>query len=362
MLESIAVYLIDIAALAFLCYLIYSNNILNQNQKVPFYLGTVLTGLIVLLEAGTMIAGERYANLRIMNIICNVFGFALSPVIPVILIGIIDIKIIKSNKTVMLPSLINIFAAALSPWYGFVFYVDANNHYERGDYFFLFVAAYLINLMILLFSTVRKREKHYYPIRAKIVVLSLFVAAGTGIQLIHPSVNCSWHSVTFSLFLYFSLLSDFDGSFDALTRLYNRAAYEKAVKKLDGRKPYSIIVIDINDFKEINDTYGHDFGDEVLKKVTSIIRKSYGNDCSSYRVGGDEFHIISRETEPERLECQLKYMTDNLEIVRRDDGRLPTVSYGYGIFISGKMTCFQEVYKEADDQMYYFKKLHKEKC
>ena len=59
----IATYLIDVAALVFLCCLIYSNNILDQNRKGPFYLGTVLTVLIILSEAGTIIAGNGNAEI-----------------------------------------------------------------------------------------------------------------------------------------------------------------------------------------------------------------------------------------------------------------------------------------------------------
>ena len=355
----IATYSIDVAAMVFLCYLIYGSSSLDQNRKGPFYWGTALTVLIILSEAGTIIAADGNAGLRVLNIFCNVFGFALTPVIPIIFIAIFDIKILRANKLLLLPSILNMFAVALSPWLGLVFYVNANNHYERGNYFYVFVAAYIINLIILLISTVMTGKKHHYPIKAKIIALSLFAVAGTSIQLVLPSVYSSWHSVTLSLLLYYLLLSEFDGSFDALTRLHNRAAFEKATNKLDGRRPYSIVVMDINNFKEINDTYGHDFGDSVLKKVASIIKDSFGNRCTCYRVGGDEFYIIHSEADPVKLEQQLKSMTNNLEKARQNESRLSTVAYGYSICKGGKAIDFQEVLKEADDQMYYFKRIQK---
>lgn len=356
----IATYLIDVAALVFLCCLIYSNNILDQNRKGPFYLGTVLTVLIILSEAGTIIAGNGNADFRFLNIICNVFGFVLAPVIPIILIAIFDLNILKTKKLLMLPSILNVIATALSPWLGFVFYVDANNHYERGNSFHIFVAAYIINLIILFISTIRTGGKHHYPIKAKLTALSLFAVAGTSIQLILPYVYSSWHSVTLSLILFYLLLSEFDSSFDTLTRLHNRAAYEKMANKLGDRKPYSVVVMDINNFKEINDTYGHDYGDAVLKKVATVITKSFDTRCICYRVGGDEFQIINSEANTVKLERQLKSMTNSLEKERENDGRLPTVAYGYSIFKVGKGTDFQEVVKEADDQMYYFKKIQKD--
>lgn len=361
MLENyIATYSIDAAALVFLCYLIHSSNMLAKNRKGSFYLGAALTVLIILSEAGTIMAVGGNADQRLLNVLCNVFGFALAPLIPIILIAIFDIRLLRSNKLLMLPSILNMLVTTLSPWLGFVFYVDANNHYTRGNYFYVFVVAYIINLIILLISTIRTGDKHYYPIKAKITALALFAIVGTSIQIIIPSVYSSWHSVTLSLLLYYLLLSEFDGSFDALTRLHNRAAFEKAANKLDGRKPYSIVVMDLNNFKDINDTYGHDFGDSVLKKVASFIKDSFDNHCTCYRVGGDEFYVINRATDPAKLEQQLKSMTNNLEKARRNEGQLPTVAYGYSIHIGGKAIDFQEVLKQADDQMYYFKRIQKD--
>lgn len=65
-------------------------------------------------------------------------------------------------------------------------------------------------------------------------------------------------ALTLALLLYFLLLSEFDSSFDTLTGLYNRAAFEKAAKQMTSRKAFSVIVLDVNNFKSINDTYGHD--------------------------------------------------------------------------------------------------------
>ena len=356
----IATYSIDIATLIFLCYLIYNNNLLNQNRKVPFYFGSALTILIILAEAGTILVGNEDSGLRYINIICNVFGFALTPVLPIIFIAIFDVNILRSRKLIVLPSLFNLFITALSPWFGFVFYVDVNNHYQRGNLFFLFVAAYIVNMILLLRITLMTRKGSHDPIQAESIALSFFVVAGTSVQLFFPSVYSAWHSVSFTLLLYYLVLSEYDGSFDALTRLYNRAAFEKAAKKLDSKRLYSVVVLDVDNFKEINDSYGHDYGDSVLKSIASVIRESFNESCRSFRVGGDEFYIISRSADPIKLDEQIKNMIYRLEKERETNKRLPTVSYGYSIFKGEEKIGFQEVLKEADTQMYYFKEAHKD--
>jgi len=354
----IATCSIDIIALFFLCVLLYRSNMLNNYRKKPFLFGITLTVIIILSEGGTILAENGNTGLRDLNIFCNVVGFALTPIIPIALIAISDITILQTHKLLLLPPLINIVAAVLSPVFKLIFYVDINNHYERGNSFFIFVVIYIINLIILVISTLHTGKIHHYPIKGKMIALSLFTVAGTSIQLVFPEVYSSWHCVTLALLLYFLLLSEFDSSFDTLTGLYNRAAFEKAAKQMTSRKAFSVIVLDVNDFKSINDTYGHDYGDLVLKTVAAIIRKSLDNHYTCYRVGGDEFYIICKETKQERIEYQLRSMTNILAEERENNSYLPTIAYGYSIFLGGNLN-FQKILKEADERMYCFKKLQK---
>ena len=155
------------------------------------------------------------------------------------------------------------------------------------------------------------------------------------------------------------MLSEFDSSFDTLTGLYNRAAFDKATKQIVEKKPFSVIIIDINDFKSVNDTYGHYYGDNVIKEVAGIIRKFFDKNYNCYRFGGDEFSIISNETDQDKIEYQLRTMTNNIAEMREKGNPLPTISYGYSIVVGGEKLDFLKNLKEADDQMYHFKKIHK---
>jgi diguanylate cyclase (GGDEF)-like protein len=263
------------------------------------------------------------------------------------------------HKLFLLPTIFNFVVVTLSPLYGLIFYVDANNYYQRGSVFFFFVLVYIINIIFFAIVTWRTGQKYLYPIKWKTASLSFLIVAGTCIQLVVPSVYSSWHCVTLSLLLLYILLSEFEGSFDTLTKFYNRAAFEKASKQLKGKKKFSVIIMDINKFKEINDTYGHEYGDTVLKEVAAIIREAFDDNCSCYRVGGDEFYIIRRDVNRDKLEHQLKSITNNLAKERQKDRCLPTVAYGYSIFEGDKTLDFQKILKEADDQMYYYKHLQK---
>lgn len=356
---NLSIYLIDIIALFFLYGLLQSSNILNSDRKKPFLFAIMLTVIVILLEAGTILASNENIRLRSLNIFFNVCGFALSPVIPIALIAVIDIKFIQTHKFMLLPTFLNIIAAILSPLLGLIFYVDANNQYIRGYYFFIFVIIYTINLILLFISTFLICKKHHYPIIWKSLFLSVFTIAGTSIQLVTPSVYTSWHCITLSLILYFLLLSEFDNSFDTLSGLYNRATFEKAVRQIKRQKAFSVIAIDINNFKIINDTYGHNYGDCVIHSIAVILKESLDSRYTCYRVGGDEFCILCKELNKDNIEYHLKKITDTLSEKRAIDSRLPTIAYGYSVFQGGKKPDFEKIHKEADDQMYRYKKLHK---
>jgi len=83
---------------------------------------------------------------------------------------------------------------------------------------------------------------------------------------------------------------------DALTGLYNRYGMNELIRKTDSSDSAvkcAVIILDIDDFKKVNDTYGHDAGDEVLKNVANVIAQTVPVDCRFARWGGEEFLIFT---------------------------------------------------------------------
>jgi len=91
---------------------------------------------------------------------------------------------------------------------------------------------------------------------------------------------------------------------DGLTGLYNRRAFlsnlGKALHRLDGRHPAAVVMVDVDHFKRINDTYGHAAGDDVLRTVASVIRKAIRRGDMAGRYGGEEFVVFFNLADRER--------------------------------------------------------------
>ncbi|MCM1053989.1 MAG: GGDEF domain-containing protein [Bacteroides sp.] len=102
---------------------------------------------------------------------------------------------------------------------------------------------------------------------------------------------------------------------DALTGLYNRRSLYKLYDEMKDKGHFCVIMGDIDNFKKINDTYGHGCGDEVLKNISAIINDTAAQNDIACRWGGEEFLLVVRGTKEECLE-RLKEMRNRILALR----------------------------------------------
>ena len=153
------------------------------------------------------------------------------------------------------------------------------------------------------------------------------------------------------------LYSDYDANYDTLTGLANRKYYDTYMKDLlKERDFFALLFIDLNKFKAINDTYGHDVGDEVLIEVAKRLTLSIEEEDMLARLGGDEFVIITK-----RKKVFLDKFLEKLEHLTIGDHQIGDVtvrielSIGVSLFPDdSKSETFLRKY--ADEAMYVAKK------
>jgi len=139
---------------------------------------------------------------------------------------------------------------------------------------------------------------------------------------------------------------------DQLTELYNRHYLEEEIQRLDTERqlPISIIMVDLNGLKLVNDVYGHETGDEMLKSAAGIIKNSARREDIVGRWGGDEFVILLPRTPVEEIQKIHRRIKDNCRGV--DVKGLPvSLAVGGGTKETAEKS-LQAVLKEAEDSMY----------
>lgn len=148
--------------------------------------------------------------------------------------------------------------------------------------------------------------------------------------------------------------------FDPMTGLPNRqklqSDYEKFIYRKDARiNEIAAIIIDLDDFKQINDALGHSFGDEVLKTVSERLVKTIGNDGLLYRFGGDEFVLIS-EYQTEETVAIVDRVIHAINSQFYIQFKPISLNCSIGISISGRyIKSLEQLLSRADTAMYWAK-------
>jgi diguanylate cyclase (GGDEF)-like protein len=142
---------------------------------------------------------------------------------------------------------------------------------------------------------------------------------------------------------------------DPLTKIYNRKFYNEKISELLSsykryKQPFSYMIFDIDDFKKINDTYGHDIGDEVLKQLTKAISNHIRANDYFFRVGGEEFVILFSDT---NLHQSLDVANKIKDLIFTDIDLIENrITISVGLTQIDETDSVETIYKRADSLLY----------
>lgn len=148
---------------------------------------------------------------------------------------------------------------------------------------------------------------------------------------------------------------------DELTGLANRRKCEECMKELETHtEKYCILCFDLNLLKKINDTYGHEKGDELIKRFADVLREVYSLYGITARTGGDEFVAILNNVSVQETEKLISDMLILIETKNKEEDILKlSTAYGYAMSDEVADSNPHIIYKLADDRMYEYKKKSK---
>ncbi|WP_027085384.1 sensor domain-containing diguanylate cyclase [Cohnella panacarvi] len=148
-----------------------------------------------------------------------------------------------------------------------------------------------------------------------------------------------------------------DAQTDPLTGLFNRRTLDQFVAHhISQRLPFSMLIMDLDNFKSVNDTYGHDVGDEVLRFLAEALKRLFGEEYVVCRMGGEEFVVLVPTDDAEAAlndaESVRSYMADTAS----PTGNRVTISIGVATYPAMAETS-EQLYRKADDALYRAKRL-----
>lgn len=153
---------------------------------------------------------------------------------------------------------------------------------------------------------------------------------------------------------------------DSMTRLLNRGTMEERIKEeleaVEEGQNYAYIALDLDNFKQINDMYGHWAGDSIIMGISNILREVYGNNARIGRMGGDEFAVFIPDVKDRaQIQSQADEVLRRLRLQKEMIGMAekPTASIGIA-FGPEDGRSFRELYHRADEALYQVKNEEKD--
>ncbi len=266
----------------------------------------------------------------------------------------------------MLIGILPLFVLAVllicSPYTGWLYYFDENKIYHRGPlYYSQQILAYCYILYSSFKTLLLAMNKKYYAHRDDFLTIASFavppILCGLLQSILQRLPILSVGIVISFLLVYIGTLQSFV-SLDSLTGMSNRRELlvylASKIENLKKEEKLYFLFIDVDSFKQINDSYGHTEGDRVLKMISSAIKKVCRETkgfCARY--GGDEFAIVQIINKEERIEPMCKMLTKAVEQKSESEGTAYSVkiSIGSAVYL-GENDSIQELILRADSEMY----------
>lgn len=233
------------------------------------------------------------------------------------------------------------------------------------------ILSLLIILVIAVFLTVRVTRMMIRPLK-QLTLAAQKVADGD----LEVNIECeskdeigvlakSFSKTTKHLKKYLNYINSL-AYIDALTGTQNKTAYTERTEHLElavknGEAVFLTAVFDINDLKKMNDTYGHEYGDMLIKDAAKLLQSCFGK-SSVFRIGGDEFSVILEGEEAGKYTSFAEQFKAELQNFNRENTRYHQrlqIAFGAAVYHAETDVSYHDVFRRADKLMYENKQMLK---
>ena len=357
-------------ALLILCTLVYENDRISTIKRKIFYLTYVLIFIASLAEwVGVYISGITSIPAVCLRIV-KCIDYILTPIAGAALVGQMRLRNVWT-KILNVVILFNTLFQLVSFFTGWMTIVDEKHYYHHGPLYNIYIGEYVIVLLLVIILFLNYGKNFRKQNRLSIYLVMVFMLVGIIMQEgLGKDVRTAYLAMTIGATLMFIHSTEYSQQkkddelleqriqikTDALTGLLSRYAYNNALDKYTTDMPESLVAfsIDINGLKRVNDTLGHEAGDELICGAAACIKNVFDEVGSCYRTGGDEFIVLASMSKKEAVKC----VQDIEKLTKNWTGSLVdslALSVGYAVLEEHKDCNCSELIQVADKQMYMAK-------
>ena len=234
-----------------------------------------------------------------------------------------------------------------------IFDINERNVYTRGPLFMvknlLEVVLMADGVIIYLISRYKSGGVKFFPVLQFVCPIFICVC----LQMFYYGISTIWVGIAVGYTNLMLALQNENIFIDKLTGLYNRYYLDKISEELKRKRKITMMMLDMNDFKSINDNFGHSQGDDALVSLADVLEKTVGAEGTVVRYAGDEFVIILNSGDEDTAEKCKQLIKANLEEFNETHKKKYklSASIGVGVFDLEKSNV-DKILKKIDKLMY----------
>lgn len=361
------VYGYNLTILTAVVIFIRKNRAVHSNTTDSLMKTILWTMLMLLSEGASWILAEySFEPYQTLFFVTTSIGFAFS-IYPVLsFFKYLDSRIVKSESMVgkrrYIYNGIGVFyigLAVVNIKGRFLFDIFSDGTYLRGLGMYMTSSLAIVILLSYVWLNYRKLRTVEGRIVSVLLLFTVLPVLGVLLQIAIYGLPSLWSFFTLLLLFTYVVIERDALMRDPLTGLLNRGHFEERIRyKLKSGQSFSVIMIDLNGFKAINDRYGHQEGDEALIIVSRLLQRSVKRMDMVCRYGGDEF-VILLESDDETIGETVKLrITHGLDLLNGKQFKPYLIQMSLGVCHVEKGTSLseKEILKQVDEKMYANKK------
>lgn len=269
-----------------------------------------------------------------------------------------------------LPAAISALVVLATPVTGWIYTISDTGEYQRGAYitllyvmaFLYLVISYTLIIREYIHPTKNCKKRHFISM----LIFPMPLLAGNILQMLFYGISCSWICSVITMMLLFVDMQNDELAIDKLTGLYNRGqADAQLLWEMEHLKAADdllfVAMIDVDNFKQINDRFGHLAGDEALIHIADVLKSAIPSNDFIGRFGGDEFMLISHIANSWKADVKIHQIENKLfeESAMGSRAYRLSVSIGYVLCKADDHMTTDTILSKADAQMYQIKRRKK---
>lgn len=258
------------------------------------------------------------------------------------------------------PTIIILILSIINIFYPILFRINDGNVYERLQYIWISFGLTFIMYIYIFVMVLRNKRYLNNKVLIGVMVFLLLPIIAAFFQLLIYGLLLIWPATAVALIFSYLIFETTSSSRDFLTGAYTRMrAEEFIINLLKKKKKFAVVMVDLDDFKVINDTFGHHVGDDMLVEMTSILKQVFNKDAIVSRYGGDEFLIVVEGATEGGMQLYRKHIQQLL--INSNSMYAQEQKFSYGVAICNNFDAWnmESIITTADNNMYLDKAKNK---